>query len=100
LLGTGAALLAVGLANSDTLETVHQASFIVWVSVTTIHVVGHIAETWRLTIHDMRTSGVGGVGLRRGLILASLVVGLGLGTASLGWNSAWAHRVGRRWGAR
>jgi hypothetical protein len=99
LLGTGAALLAVGPANSDTLVTVHQASFIVWVSVTTIHVVGHIAETCRLTIHDMRTSSAGGVGLRRGLILASLVVGLGLGTASLGWNSAWAHRVGRRDGA-
>jgi hypothetical protein len=103
LLGTGAALLAVGPANSDTLVTVHQASFIVWVSVTTIHVLGHIAETWRLTIHDMRTSGAGGVsgvGLRRGLILASLIVGLALGTASLGWNSAWVHRVGHRGGSR
>jgi len=102
LLGTGATLLAVGPANSDTLVTVHQASFIVWVSVTTIHVIGHITETWRLTIQDMRTTSAGavsGVGLRRGLILASLVVGLSLGTASLGWNSAWTHRVGRRDGA-
>ena len=102
LLGTGAALLAVGPANSDTLVTMHQASFIVWFSVTTIDVVGHLAETWRLMIHDLRPSsagGVSGVGLRRGLILASLIVGLALGTASLGWNSAWAHRGGRRDGA-
>ncbi|MEY2581624.1 MAG: hypothetical protein QOE09_1473 [Ilumatobacteraceae bacterium] len=102
LLGTGAALLAVGPANADTLVTVHQASFIVWVSVTTIHVVGHIAETFRLTIHDMRTRSTGrvaGVGRRRSLILVSLIVGLALGTASLGWNSAWVHRAGRRNGA-
>ncbi|MEY2400426.1 MAG: hypothetical protein QOJ08_537, partial [Ilumatobacteraceae bacterium] len=100
LLGTGATLLAVGPANSDTLVTLHQASFIVWVSVTTIHVVGHITETARLTIDDMSSAGgIGGVGLRRGLVLASLIVGLALGTASLGWNSAWVHRVGRRDGA-
>jgi hypothetical protein len=100
LLGTGATLLAVGPANADTLVTVHQASFIVWVSVTTFHGVGHITETWRLTPDDMRGAGdVGRVGLRRGLILAGLIVGLALGTASLGWNSEWVHRGDRRDGA-
>ena len=95
LLGTGAALLAVGPKSSDTLVTVHQASFIVWVSVTTIHVLGHIIETWRLTGDDLRstsTAAVPRVGLRRGLLLVSLVVGVGLGVASLGWNHDWANR--------
>lgn len=95
VLATGVTLLAVGPKNSDTLVTVHQASFIVWVSATTIHVLGHIIETWRLSIDDFkRTPGhrVRGVGVRRSLVLASIVVGLGLGVASLGWNSAWVHR--------
>jgi hypothetical protein len=95
LLGTGAALLAVGPNNSDTWVTVHQASFIVWVSVTTIHVLGHIIETWRLTGDDLRSTSTAAVpraGLRRGLLLISLVVGVGLGVASLGWNHDWANR--------
>ena len=95
LLGTGAALLAVGPNNADTLVTFHQASFIVWVSVTTIHVLGHIVETWRLTGDDLRatsTAAVPRVGMRRGLLLVSLVIGVGLGVASLGWNHDWANR--------
>ena len=95
LLGTGAALLAVGPNNADTLVTFHQASFVVWVSVTTIHVLGHIVETWRLTGDDLRatsTAAVPRVGMRRGLLLISLVIGVGLGVASLGWNHDWANR--------
>ncbi len=95
LLATGAALLVVGPNNADTLVTVHQASFIVWVSVTTIHVLGHIVETWRLTGDDLRstsTAAVPRLGLRRSLLLISLVVGVGLGVASLGWNHDRANR--------
>ncbi|MGZ4725946.1 MAG: hypothetical protein ACXV8L_17220 [Ilumatobacteraceae bacterium] len=95
LLGTGAALLAVGPNNADTLVTFHQASFVVWVSVTTIHVLGHIVETWRLTGDDLRatsTAAVPRVGIRRALLLVSLVIGVGLGVASLGWNHDWANR--------
>ena len=95
LLGTGAALLAVGPDNADALVTVHQASFIVWFAVTTIHVLGHIVETWRLTGDDLRatsTAEVPRVGMRRGLVLISLVIGVGLGVASLGWNHDWTNR--------
>jgi len=95
LLATGASLLAVGPNNADTLVTVHQISFIVWVSATTIHVLGHIVETWRLAGDDLRstsTAAVPRVGLRRGLLLISLVVGVGFGVASLGWNHDWANR--------
>jgi hypothetical protein len=61
LLGTGAALLAVGPAHST-------------------------SKAGRLS----------GVGLRRGIVLASLIVGLALGAASLRWNIAWTHRARRR----
>jgi hypothetical protein len=93
LLGTGALLLVVGPSGSDTIVTLHQASFIVWVSVTTVHVLGHIVETWRLNVDDLcaaSSRSIPGVGVRRGLVLLSLIVGLGLGAASLGWNGAWA----------
>lgn len=99
LLGTGVALLAVGPKNSDTLVTVHQASFVVWVAVMTIHVLGHIIETWRLTTDDLRpnhVSRVRRVGIRRSIVAATLMIGLGLGFASLGWNSAWATRQHHR----
>jgi hypothetical protein len=95
LLGTGVLLLAVGPKDSDMLVTVHQASFVVWVAAMTIHVLGHIIETWRLTADDLRPHSAGRVrrvGVRRSLVAAALVIGLGLGVASLGWNSAWATR--------
>ena len=94
LLGTGVALLAVGPANSDTLVTAHQASFIVWISVTSIHILGHIVETWQLTAADTGRNAdqVPGLAWRRSIVAVAVLVGLGLGVASLGWNNAWAQR--------
>ncbi|HZX54517.1 MAG TPA: hypothetical protein VFE86_07540 [Ilumatobacteraceae bacterium] len=94
LLGTGVVLLAKGPRNSGTLVSLHQASFIVWVSATTIHVLGHIVETFRLTADDLRSDAadeVPGVAIRRVVLLLCVVIGLGLGVASLGWNDAWTH---------
>ena len=54
LLGSGVVTLAVGPRHSDTWLTIHQASFVVWFVVTTIHVLGHISETWKLTTAEMR----------------------------------------------
>ncbi len=101
LLGTGALLLAVGPSGSDTIVTLHQASFIVWVSVTTVHVLGHIVETWRLNVDDLRAASSRSVPrarTRHSIVLLSLIVGLGLGAASLGWNGAWvgAHHRDRQ----
>ncbi len=98
LLGTGVWLLARSPANSDTIVTLHQASFIVWVSVMTVHVLGHIVETWRLTISDLSERSpakVARVGLRRSAVGVALIVGVGLGAASLGWNHNWVAREQR-----
>jgi hypothetical protein len=93
LLGTGIVMLAVGPQHSDTWLTVHQASFIVWVAVTTVHVLGHARETWRLTAGEMRDSPhVPRRGARTTLVACSLAVGLTIGVASLGWTSAWKNR--------
>jgi hypothetical protein len=94
VLGTGIALLVNGPTNSGMLVSWHQACFIVWVSVTTVHVLGHIVETFRLTVDDVRNAPenqVPGVAVRRGLLVVCLAIGIGLGIASLGWNDAWTH---------
>src|SRR5258706_12123487 len=90
LLGTGIVMLAVGPQHSDTWLTLHQASFIVWVTVTTVHVLGHLRETWRLTTAEIRaTPAVPHRAIRSAVVACSLVAGLVLGLASLGWTSAW-----------
>ena len=74
--------------------TAHQASFIVWISVTSIHILGHIVETWQLTAADTGRNAhqVPGLAWRRSIVAVAVLVGLGLGVASLGWNNAWAQR--------
>ena len=93
LLVSGIVTLAVGPRHSDAWLTVHQGSFIVWFAVTTIHVLGHGIETWKLTTAEMRCDPpVPRRGVRVSLVACSLVIGLALGAASLGWTSAWQNR--------
>ena len=100
LLGTGIVMLAVGPRHSDTWLTIHQASFIVWFAVTTVHVLGHVRETWKLTTDEMRAQPpVPRRGVRVTLVALSLVLGLTIGLASLGWTSAWNNRPQHRDGA-
>ena len=100
LLGTGIVMLAVGPQHSDTWLTVHQASFIVWFAVTTVHVLGHVRETWKLTTAEMRARPpVPRRGVRVTLVAVSLALGLTIGVASLGWTSAWTNRPRLRDGA-
>jgi hypothetical protein len=93
LLVSGIVTLAVGPRHSDAWLTVHQGSFIVWFAVTTIHVLGHIVETWKLTTAELRADPpVPRRGVRISLVACSLAIGLALGAASLGWTSAWQNR--------
>ena len=101
LLSTGVALLVLGPNSSsrDTVTTLHQGSFIVWVSAMTIHVLGHIRETYTLTKSEVApgaTARVAGRGKRGALVAVSLAVGLGLGIGSLTWNHSWKTRSDRR----
>ena len=100
LLGTGIVMLAVGPQHSNTWLTIHQASFFVWFAVTTVHVLGHVRETWRLTTAEMRLKPPAARrGVRTALVACSLALGLTIGVASLGWTSAWNSRTRHRDGA-
>jgi len=100
LLGTGVVMLIVGPGRSDTWRTLHQGSFLAWFAVTTVHVLGHGIETWKLATAEARDAPpVPRRGGRAALIAGSLATGLALGLASLGWTSAWDNRPPQRDGS-
>jgi hypothetical protein len=73
LLGTGIALLYVH-SDGGFLLTLHQASFIVWVSVMTLHVLGHLREAAVTSWAEVRRFAP-----RRRLRLAALVLAVVVG---------------------
>lgn len=84
LFGTGVALLVAG-PPSDTLKFAHKLSFIAWVALMTLHVLGHLLEVPALALPDWRRNGppearLAGAGARTmtlGLaILAGVVLAL------------------------
>jgi succinate dehydrogenase/fumarate reductase cytochrome b subunit len=95
LLGTGVILLVVGPSKQGSWRDIHQASFVVWLVLMVVHVLGHVVDTVRKAPHDWRRSSAGavrGARQRRSLVGASVVLGLALGLASLSWNHAWKNR--------
>jgi hypothetical protein len=76
---TGIALLLGPRSWRSQMLLLHKASFIVWVAVMAVHVLGHLADTARLAPRDwLRRSRrqVNGAGTRQWAIAASLALGL------------------------
>lgn len=92
VIGTGVALLVTHDA-SDTWLTLHQASFIVWVSLTGLHFLGHIYEAVVVTGREFRARrddpAARGRIVRLGIVAASLVVGFALAAAFTPSASSW-----------
>jgi hypothetical protein len=92
VIGTGVALL-VDHGASDTWLTLHQASFIVWVSLTGVHFLGHIYEAVVVSGRDFRSRRDDPAARRRtvrlALVVASLAVGFGLAAAFTPSASSW-----------
>jgi hypothetical protein len=87
LLASGIALLFTGPALRGQLLLVHRASFILWVVVMTVHVLGHLGETARLAPRDFywRTRNqVAGAGTRNWVLATSLVLGALLAVVMVG----------------
>jgi hypothetical protein len=92
LLASGVALLLAGHSWQPLLIKVHKASFVLWFGATTVHVLGHLGEVFRLAPRDLmrRTRrDVSGAGVRQWLIAASLVVGVLLGFLLLSRVGPW-----------
>jgi hypothetical protein len=87
LFGTGVALLIDG-PPSDTLVFAHKLSFIAWVSLMTLHVLGHVLEVPALARADWRRSGprearLAGAGTRTMVLGIALLSGLALAVLTL-----------------
>lgn len=92
LLGTGVALLLGG--ENEELAFLHKASFIAWVALMTVHVVGHILELPRVAFADWRRPGPGqlrlaGTGARRAVVACALALGSGLALLALSTAESW-----------
>jgi hypothetical protein len=93
LFGTGVALLIDG-PPSDTLVFAHKLSFIAWVSLMTLHVLGHVLEVPALARADWRRSGprearLAGAGTRTMVLGIALLSGLALAMLTLPAASQW-----------
>lgn len=93
LFATGIALLFVD-PPANTLILVHKVSFIAWVALMSLHVLGHLLELPRLAGADWRRDGprearLAGAGLRVGALAGALVLGVGLGFLALSAGAAW-----------
>jgi len=94
VLGTGISLLWTPSTWRDTTLLLHKATFVVWFGAMTLHVLGHLVDTYRLAPRDWTPKGayVPGVWLRRAVLVATLVAGVGLGLLALGQVDAWVRR--------
>lgn len=92
LFGTGVAL-AFSSPPSDTLVFAHKLSFIAWVALMTLHVLGHLLELPQLASADMRRgtggAGIGGVSQRAMALALAILAGVAAGLLGLSVASSW-----------
>jgi hypothetical protein len=91
--GTGIALLFAG-PPSSTLIFAHKLSFIAWVALMSLHVLGHLLELPGLASADWRRHGgreaqLAGGGLRAAVLAAAIGAGVALGFFALSAGSSW-----------
>lgn len=89
LFGTGVALLIVG-PNGE-LSFLHKVSFIAWVVLMTVHVLGHVLELPEPLLAEWGRRGprLSGAGLRIAAIAAALAIGVGLVVLSFSAAGSW-----------
>jgi hypothetical protein len=93
LFGTGVVLLLAG-PPSNTLVLAHKVSFIAWVALMTLHVLGHLLELPRLALPDWRRASsreaqLAGAGTRISALGASILAGAALALLSVSAAGAW-----------
>jgi hypothetical protein len=96
VLGTGLGLLAVRPGHGGLLLLAHKASFILWIGLTTIHVLGHLRTAAVASWQEVRPSPGDPAARRRLLrgtaVALSLAIGLGAAAAITPSATAWTSR--------
>jgi hypothetical protein len=95
LFGSGVAMLALG-PSGGWVVTLHKASFVVWIAVTAVHVLGHVLHIPGLASADFRGPRPRRRGslLRRAAVASALVSGLVLAVAALQYTAPWQAVIG------
>jgi len=96
LLGTGIWLIIVGTNGSGWLLTVHQTCFWIWVTLMTVHVVGHVwaaaVTSWTELRASLRGRAARARRIRYAAIVLALVIGVGAATVMLPTAAPWINR--------
>ncbi len=93
LFGTGVALLIAG-PPSNTLIFAHKLSFIAWVALMTLHVLGHLLEVPALATADWRRTGppearLAGAGLRTLSLATAILAGVAVAVLTFSAAQPW-----------
>ena len=95
VLGTGIGLIYTGLDHSEPLLTLHKASFIAWVALMTIHVLGHLAHAVTASWHDLKPdpgdTAAEHRAIRTGILVIALIAGVATATALMPSATAWTN---------
>ena len=93
MLGTGVVLLWAPSSWHHTTLLLHKATFVVWFGAMTVHVLGHLVDTYRLAPRDWTPKALylPGLWLRRATLVATLAAGTGLGLLALSQVDTWVH---------
>ena len=95
LFGSGVAMLVLG-PSDGWVVSLHKASFVVWVAVTAVHVLGHVFHIPGLVSADFRGPRPRRQGsfLRRTAVATTLVAGLVLAVVALQYTAPWQAVIG------
>ncbi len=97
VLGTGVALIYTGLSGSGVMLTLHKASFVIWVVLMTVHVVGHVigaaTTSWAEVSQSLRGKAAARRRWRYAIIALALVLGVGAATILLPHAGTWTNQT-------
>lgn len=93
VLGTGLGLIVTGPDHQEPLLTLHQASFIAWIALMSIHVLGHLYDAATASWRDLKpTPGDAAAkhrAVRAGVLVIALLAGVATATALMPSATAW-----------
>lgn len=87
VLASGIAVITVPQSQRGWLLTAHQASFIVWIAVTSLHVLGHLVETMTQVGRELHSRS--GRTVRLLVVVLALALGTGLAVPLTPLASSW-----------
>jgi hypothetical protein len=96
VLGTGFGLLGIQRGHGGVVLLAHKASFIVWIGLMTIHVLGHLSEAALASWRELRPIPGDRATRRRtvrtGAVALSLALGIGAAALITPTATSWTHR--------